>query len=164
MDSTANTPPKLNSGVFKYDVDGKTLYGDPFEMEFTLREALPGVDVDAKLELLDDQKTTYFTTLKIFKDLSPGIYAMFGLPKFNPNDGTGWTLEQAIELWTDFLDWRSNVKKNTDLPPISPQPTDSTLQAPATSGTGQSTGNSDTGSGSTVESPTQESVQPSGME
>jgi hypothetical protein len=110
--------------IYKYHNGEKEVYADPFEIDWRMQDSLkmtPDIDtIDKRLSPEVDPDTGEFTKQQIqllndaYHFYIPHITKVFGLKKFDSETGEGMTGQEIIELWNKYLEWRYEVKKNTE--------------------------------------------------
>jgi hypothetical protein len=131
-EETKSEIPKKN--VYKYFNGVKEVYADPFELDWRMQNAVkmtPNIDtIDSWLSPQEDVEGKFDRQqIALLNDAYhfyiPKIVDVFGLKKFDPDTGEGMVGEDIIDLWSDYLGWRTELKKNTESEPISVKNSDS---------------------------------------
>jgi hypothetical protein len=129
----------MDRDIFEYEIEGKKLFGDPFEIDQRFEEACIPEDMETIDKWIDqvprtsdgeiDYDKADRASLALYHKGTaryvPLIRAAFNLAPFDSSTGKGATAVECLELWTSFINWKFNLKKNTDTVPTSVKPTDS---------------------------------------
>jgi hypothetical protein len=121
-----NNSPK----IFKYFDGFNWIYGDPFEIDYKFQKASETEDVatlDSWLRLPRDDEGNLIESkcdegvMRLYNEAQyryvPMVQKAFGLKPFNKVTGEGLTMSDVIDLWSSYLIWKFDLKKNTeDLP------------------------------------------------
>lgn len=121
QDATPTDQPKKN--IFKYFNGIKTIYADPFELDWRMQDA-------TKMETSIDTKDSWLSPTpdsegnfdkqqiallnEAYHFYIPILVKVFKLKAFNEDTGEGMTGEEIIDLWSSYLSWRFDLKKNTE--------------------------------------------------
>lgn len=114
---------KSKKKIYKYFNGKKEIYADPFEIDWKMQHAIsmePNVDtIDSWLSPEANEKGEFDRQqISLLNDAYhfyiPKIIESFGLKKFDPDTGEGMVSEDIIDLWSDYLEWKFELKKNTE--------------------------------------------------
>lgn len=113
--------PKKN--IFKYFNGVKEVYADPFELDWRMQDA-------TKMEQSIDTKDSWLNPtpdaegnfdrhqISLLNDAYhfyiPIVVKVFKLKSLDEETGEGMTGEDIIDLWSRYLTWRFELKKNTE--------------------------------------------------
>lgn len=145
-------PGKIEKNIFKYWNGFEEVYADPFEIDMKFQEASELESVEAYWKWINDyailvkkyedessekEKTEDVMKFEVgefnsaqqlyFKaqyNLIPIIRKSFDIKPFDKATGEGMSSDQIIDMYGSYLEWKFDLKKNTDSPPISVVPTD----------------------------------------
>lgn len=124
---TMETEIKTNSKrIFKYHNGIEEIYEDPFEIDWRYQDAIkmmPNIDqVDQWMELPRDDEGNILddieqSKIKMYNDAChiyiPIITKVFQLKPLDKKTGEGMTGEEILNIYSDYLTWKFDLKKNT---------------------------------------------------
>ena len=125
----------MDRKIFRYNNGEKDVYVDPTELEYQLAR----LDIDSffsakRLSMLPEKEDGSLDIeavseedIKILMDsyheAEPRLREAFGVRPFDRETGEGMLFREIINLYSSFISWRNELKKNTAPPPNSPPPT-----------------------------------------
>ena len=92
--------------VFVFANEDGELRRDPIAVVQSLYDGT--IDLDAVMPLAESGDVA------AQRDAYDAITAAFAIPKYDPDANTGWTVEQAFELYGEFLEYSAELKKKRD--------------------------------------------------
>ena len=108
--------------IFKYNDGKKDKYIDPMVVEVALLEQFQAEDIQTVMKNLSDETIPDIITLPLSIKFAKAIAKVFNLELVNEDTGEGLTVMEVIEVWSQFNDFLSGVKKNTETGPLLSQP------------------------------------------
>jgi hypothetical protein len=120
-EETKSEIPKKN--VYKYFNGVKEVYADPFELDWRMQDATkmePNIDIkDQWLNPTPDDKGNLDRQqIALLNDAYhfyiPIVIKVFKLKQFDEDTGEGMTGSEIIDLWSQYLAWRFDLKKSTE--------------------------------------------------
>ena len=110
--------------IFEYNNGSKACYADPIRLSHKLATAYPKEsNLEHDFKLLKLQNNESFEALIRIADFARDV---FNLKSYDKVEGQsiGVTDTEAIGVLVDFTAWMDTVKKNMNVQPISPSPTE----------------------------------------
>jgi hypothetical protein len=108
----------------------KRVYKDPYLLDIKIRKSFEKDDIEAIFGFIDQpgrlesvQKNIELYNMGILR-LAPLLYEPFGLHELNEETGEGTTVDEAINIYIEFMNFLENIKKNTDVTPSGSPATD----------------------------------------
>jgi len=127
----------MNSKIFKYNDGFGDVYGDPAEIDYRMAKASDFEDmtvIDKWLDIprnddgtVDEAKVTDADKRNFMEAchrILPMIRAGFEVKEFDKTTGEGMTMDGLLLLYASYLEWKLDVKKNTEPPPAAVTPMD----------------------------------------
>jgi hypothetical protein len=124
-ESRPTSDPDLKK-IFKYNNGIEDVYADPFEIEWKIQDAtkmIPDIaTIESRLWILNDgdkvKEDPPAEDIALFNDAwhayVPIIAKAFDLKMLDKKTGEGLTADKMIDIYTDYLIWRENLKKNIE--------------------------------------------------
>lgn len=100
-----------NKRIFKYQVNGKDQYIDPYE---AIRELWAGLDGEFNDILKNSQASDSRTACNSQRRLVPVVREVFSIPAIDRETGEGMNDKEAIAVLKQFIDFMEVKKKNRD--------------------------------------------------
>lgn len=122
-ETTTDIKIKKEKRIFKYFNGIKEIYADPFEIDWKMQHQItmnPSYEVHEKNIFVqaDDEGNVSKRDLMLHNDALhfyvPVVTNVFGLQKFNPETGEGMTADEILDIWTNYLEFKFDLKKNTE--------------------------------------------------
>lgn len=110
-----------DTNIYRYwgGPDYPELYGDPLEIERTLKLILG--DFDAFLEAYNSPDPAI--ALQATQKFKAAMATAFRVRAFDPLTGQGMNLETLLALWNGYFEWRKKKQSSTGASPTSAPPT-----------------------------------------
>ena len=158
----------MNTRIFSYSNGKETVFADPLAVERRWFKACESVDINSILDRfygpdflhnIDENGIAHDDNGKPLPEMTPEsielalkereeavvellpvLYEAFQLSPIDPKTGEGTTETEALKAYSDFMEFRINVKKNTETYVNSSQSTESASQSNPTKNSADSTG------------------------
>src|SRR5208282_2569908 len=112
----------MNKNIYKYNNGEKEVFADPMDIDIRFSKAMEMEDIDTVMGWLfpgyDEETKKWKGDDKLFLDavnrVCPAIAVAFKVKPFDENTGEGFLKGSLINMYSQYLNWMANLKKNTE--------------------------------------------------
>lgn len=107
----------MNRNIFQYQLDGKPRFADPLATWNTLTVLLRGDPFAVCDRAASEEGKSEAEIAQATQEICDAVMQAFKLPAFDPETGTGATMQDALRIWGELNAFNADCKKKSDSSP-----------------------------------------------